>query len=158
MNNSNIEIKPMTIEDVDIMPWKNGERHLEYMREAIKRSETNVIDFLSIWLDGQIAGYGGIDYEKEQEAGYMWMLTVNPKYRSQGLGTKLIDALEKQVRQRGLNSVKLSVEVINPKAKALYERLGYKTIGQTKESWEQSAEDGGIEIYTTICDVMEKPL
>ena len=58
----------------------------------------------------------------------MWQLAVLPALQSRGLGTLLIRAAEQRIRNRGLRRAELAVEESNPRARALYERLGYASL------------------------------
>jgi len=57
---------------------------------------------------------------------YLSNVAVYPKYRRLGLGSKLLGALEEEVRSVGKNRMVLHADVNNHGAIRLYERLGYK--------------------------------
>ena len=57
------------------------------------------------------------------------MLEVHPALQSCGIGALLIQAAEQRIRLRGLQRAELGVEDSNPRARALYERLGYAAYG-----------------------------
>ena len=60
-------------------------------------------------------------------------LYVQPKFRSQGIGTQIIKRCEQLVRGAGYNKLGLAVNPdLNPRAYALYQRLGYYAISQDK--------------------------
>jgi ribosomal protein S18 acetylase RimI-like enzyme len=50
------------------------------------------------------------------------------------------------------------VEENNPRARALYERLGYVAYGRKPEAWDEDAPDGSIRRYETVCTLMHKEL
>ena len=52
-------------------------------------------------------------------------LEIHADHRGGGMGTKLITAAERRLRKLGFDQVALAVEVTNPRAAKLYERLGY---------------------------------
>lgn len=54
--------------------------------------------------------------------------------------------------------VALGVEESNPRARALYERLGYDAYGREPDSWDEVGPDGKIFRYETMCTVMRKEL
>ena len=53
-------------------------------------------------------------------------LGVQPDLRGQGLGSKLIHHFIEVARAKGRATVSLDVSIENPKAQALYERLGFQ--------------------------------
>ena len=55
-----------------------------------------------------------------------------PKYRGQGLGTKLVQATLKKAKEFGLEKVELEVYTSSPAAVALYRRLGFVDEGFVK--------------------------
>ena len=61
--------------------------------------------------------------------GELWIIShlgVSEELRGQGIGARLIEYLIDSVRQRGGRRVGLDVAVINPRAEALYERMGFE--------------------------------
>jgi phosphinothricin acetyltransferase len=53
-------------------------------------------------------------------------LYVSEEKRGMGIGSKLINEAERIAKEKGYSKVSLAVNpIFNPKAKALYERLGY---------------------------------
>lgn len=52
-------------------------------------------------------------------------LSVAPEVRGRGVGSQLLEHAIAFAEQRGLNSIRLSVIDSNPRARALYERLGF---------------------------------
>jgi len=61
-----------------------------------------------------------------QGVGVLWALRVLPPFQSQGIGTRLIAYAESELAARGFQFAELSVARDNPRAKKLYQRLGYK--------------------------------
>ena len=62
-------------------------------------------------------------------------LAVHPDVEGQGIGTQLIRAVEALAQSEGKRWVTLKVEDINPRAKRLYERLGFVTDKFEKLPW-----------------------
>lgn len=58
-------------------------------------------------------------------------ICVDAAARSQGVGTALLAALEDEARTRHYTSLRLDVIDSNPRARALYERLGFTATGTT---------------------------
>jgi ribosomal protein S18 acetylase RimI-like enzyme len=83
---------------------------------------------------------------------------VHPVLQSCGIGTVLVRAAEDRIRARGLSCAELGVEAGNPRARALYERLGYVAYGSAPDGWDEEAPDGSIRRYETTCVLLRKPL
>jgi ribosomal-protein-alanine N-acetyltransferase len=61
--------------------------------------------------------------------GYVQTICVAPEERSRGIGGRLLYEVEERVFRDSPN-VFLCVSDFNPRARALYERLGYKLVGE----------------------------
>ncbi len=83
-------------------------------------------DVKIIVVDGVDAGWLQIS-ESEQEIS-LYQIHIGPGYRSRGIGTRLMQDLLARSRQQR-KPVSLYVVRNNP-AKALYERLGFKVVGE----------------------------
>lgn len=59
-------------------------------------------------------------------------LCVAPDQRGRGIGTALLDAAGELARERGLRAVGLSVVDTNPRAEALYRRLGFRPVRRAR--------------------------
>lgn len=57
---------------------------------------------------------------------YLSNVSVYPEFRSFGIGTKLLEAVEEEVKSIGKKRIVLHAETHNTRAISLYERLGYK--------------------------------
>jgi ribosomal protein S18 acetylase RimI-like enzyme len=145
-------------DDLQSVSWCGSPTHLKYVAEAIERTFRGEVDYLAIDVDGIPLGIGGVDFTINGEVGTLYQLSVHPNYQSQGIGTALIQALEKRKLDRGFTVAELSVEMKNDRARALYERLGYNITGIETQSWKQEADNGEVTVYTCPCLRMRKTL
>jgi ribosomal protein S18 acetylase RimI-like enzyme len=70
-------------------------------------------------------------------AGDLWIIAhlgIDPRFQGAGVGGRLITHLIDSIRQRGGRRVGLDVAVINPRAEALYKRLGFTVTGTPKST------------------------
>jgi ribosomal protein S18 acetylase RimI-like enzyme len=91
---------------------------------------------------------------------YVEALLVHPSYRSQTVGTQLLEAAERLVRERGHRRIGLAVAVENIRAWALYDRRGYREadIGDFANHWSYVDESGGEVTATETCSYLVKQL
>ena len=50
------------------------------------------------------------------------------------------------------------MEECNPRARRLYERLGYLAYGREPSSWDEEAPGGSLTRYKTVCTLIRKEL
>lgn len=65
---------------------------------------------------------------------YIGHLGIEPALRGRGIGGMLIDHLLEQGRRNGFARVALDVSCANPRAQALYERLGFQVTGERRST------------------------
>jgi len=130
-------------------------------------NEAEVVDSIRLWLsfisknaaftyekDGEVAGMAVIylqPFEKHKHIA-LFAIIVDPRFRGQGIGSKLIRHLEKAAKNDlGLVILHLEVYEGNP-AYELYKRLGYKEYGKQK----RFLRDAPDKYSTKVC--MQKEL
>ncbi len=132
---------------------------LDKMPAELDRARRGVIDHLVVCTrEGLPVAKGAVNYEEKPGAGVICTLSVRAELRSLGIGTVLIGASEDRIRARGLPRAEISAEENNPRALALYERLGYVVYGTEPDSWDHEAEDGTVQLYETTCTMLRKDL
>lgn len=82
---------------------------------------------------------------------------VPEEHRSQGIGTAMMREAERRARPAG--RLQLGVDVGNPRARQLYERLGYRLLGEQITTTYEYVDSGGVRRSATETDeMMEKDL
>ena len=73
-----------------------------------------------------------LDFETRRRQGDAVLVAaaVRPELQGRGIGTALMAAAEELTCTRGLRAVVLGVEDSNPRARRLYERLGYEAVAK----------------------------
>ena len=82
-------------------------------------------------LDGEAVG--SVSFEARKEfPGFMhlYALVVVEPFQGRGIGTRLIASVEEEARGRKLAGIQLGVGIDNVGALRLYERLGYRRVGE----------------------------
>lgn len=60
------------------------------------------------------------------------MLAVNGSHRGKGIGSRLLEMAEVLATEKGYSKLQLEVVDTNPRAKKLYERMGYASVKSVK--------------------------
>lgn len=79
------------------------------------------------WWGALRATWGSRMADHRPAAGELYIdgIAVSPEARGQGVGTRLLEEIAIIAREQGMRWVRLDVIDTNPRAKALYERVGY---------------------------------
>jgi ribosomal protein S18 acetylase RimI-like enzyme len=92
---------------------------------------------------GQLVGYValtyGFSFELQGPFGLVDELYVTAPARNRGLGRAVLQALQQQARASGLVALHLQTEPANPRAKRLYESLGFADDGRSNLTWRSTA-------------------
>ncbi|WP_405413680.1 GNAT family N-acetyltransferase [Streptomyces decoyicus] len=154
-----VRVRDLLPQDLPACSWSGSGTHLRQVERELVRVAAGEVDYLAVCtpMDLPVA-IGGIDYQVREKAGTLWQLAVLPALQSCGLGTLLIRAAEQRIRNHGLRRAELAVEEDNPRARALYERLGYVAYGREPDAWDEEGPDGVILRHETICVLMRRDL
>lgn len=136
----NIEIRTCQESDIELLEkvfpsGTNNGWHLQRFKSQQKGDSTYLVAF----LNGQPVGHLDLlwkpvgnevrnKYLKDQPE--INALVVVSELQSQGIGSKLIHVAEELVWKKGFQKACIGVATNNPRARALYERLGYIDWGQ----------------------------
>jgi ribosomal protein S18 acetylase RimI-like enzyme/Ser/Thr protein kinase RdoA (MazF antagonist) len=155
-----LHVRDLTEADLPGVAWSGGSLHPRYVAEALhRRAATDEVEYLAVCgSTGAPIAIGGIDFAVSLGAGTLYQLAVMPTLQSRGIGTLLIDAAERRIRDRGLTRAELSVEIENTRAMALYQRLGYVGFGTELDSWETETPAGERQVHHAQCIRMRKDL
>lgn len=81
--------------------------------------------FMAVDEKGEIVGVAKL-YEKEEGTGHVSHIAVAPEYQHQGIGSLLMDAVEKRARKRGFKTIGTMARLT---AAAEFERAGFSVVG-----------------------------
>lgn len=156
-----LDLTVRDLADADLVAcgFAGSELHLTQVAKELDRARHGEVDYLAVCTrTGLPVAIGGVDYLPHPGAGSLWQLSVHPALQSCGIGTVLIGAAEQRILARGLGRAKIGVELSNPRARALYERLGYVAYDEVLEAWDQQDPDGSITRHETMCAQLRKEL
>ena len=152
-------VRDLSPEDLPACAWSGSALHLTSIARALERVRLGEWDYLAACPpSGLPVALGGIDYDQNPGAGTLTQLAAHRALQSCGIGTLLIQAAEQRILDRSLHRAELAVEESNPRARALYERLGYVAYSRAVEAWDEQAANGTVFRYETMCTLMRKEL
>jgi len=127
--NAPLLARPMTVRDLHAVlaienraysfPWTRG----NFVDSLAAGYHTLVLADAAAGIVGYFVAMAGVGEM------HLLNLTVAPPWQGQGLGTRLLDALEDQCRRLALATVWLEVRGSNERARALYRRRGFTEVG-----------------------------
>jgi ribosomal protein S18 acetylase RimI-like enzyme len=97
-------------------------------------------------------------YADGYSRGYLYSLRVRPEWQAQGIGTRLVKAAEATLRARGFTTAVIAAGKDNPRARQLYERLGFRTFADDPGVWYFQDVNGMQQSVAEPCWVMQKRL
>ncbi len=108
--------------------------HRQLIEEAFRRQQTGEVMMLVADLDDFPVGQAWLDLSAREtdSVGVIWALRVFPLLRNHGIGSRLMIAAEQLLFERGYRWSELTVDQQEPRARRLYERLGYRSAGATE--------------------------
>ena len=171
MDRTEFAIKPLAEREVALVAqqinfdWAASGKHADRFR---RQQEGHVVYFVA-WVGELAVGHAlikwrGSDVEtiSSQLLGCPDIedLYVVPDYREAGIGSSLLSHAERLAIRHGYRQIGLGVDVTNPRARRLYERLGYSDsgFGEHRTSWYYLDREGREQLTTEVCNYLVKPL
>lgn len=135
------------------------------MAEQLPHIESGDVDYLLVVLpdagntgEDRAVAKGAITYVEVPGSGVLTQLSVVDEMRSHGFGSLLVRSMEHRIRDRGSGRAEIAVELDNPRARRLDERLGFVAYDERPASWMQTGPDGQRYRYHTICTWLAETL
>jgi len=140
-----IRIRTATAKDLPSLEWEGEYTHFRRLfQQAYQQSQLRQGDMYLAEIPGVgIVGQAFVQYNSNRydladghQRAYVYSVRVKSAYRDQGIGTRLLQTIENDLKARGFHYVTLNVAQDNPDARRLYERLGYRVIGDDPGEWQ----------------------
>jgi ribosomal protein S18 acetylase RimI-like enzyme len=125
------------MEDNGIHQWDNIYPNEEILNEDILSNHMFLCE-----LENQIASVFVLNQDCDEEyTNGTWQykeasffvihrLCVNPVFQGKGIGTRTMLLIEKFLRNKNIETIRLDAYSLNPIALKMYEQLGYKRVGE----------------------------
>lgn len=165
-----LAVRPMRPDDLDAVVAAMGQREFFTKRLGLHATGHGIMLIAVDWsegLGGRVRGDVYVWFAAADEdvvrrhlpgVPVLNHLEVDPAYRGRGIGTELIRAAERLVTRHGHRRVAIGVGVDNPRARALYERLGYRewVHGLVDTSYETHLPDGSVRRFPETIAILVK--
>jgi ribosomal protein S18 acetylase RimI-like enzyme len=144
--------------DLEKLEWFGAfTHHRALIREAFELQSRGEAVLLLAIVGGFPVGQAWLHLTR-RPAPTIWAVRVLEPFQGAGLGARLLQALEDEAAARGCERLELAVEQSNERARAFYERLGWRVTGERAESYGYTLPDGRP-VRHELCEwVMEKRL
>jgi GNAT superfamily N-acetyltransferase len=141
-----IAIRLCREEDLSKLEWHGSfSHHRQIFREAYDLHQRGAALML-VAADGSGFPIGQAWLDFRRKPGWrhskVWAVRVFAPVQGAGIGRRLMKALEEIARRRGETRLELGIEKKNEPARAFYERLGWRTDRETRESYGYATPEG----------------
>jgi ribosomal protein S18 acetylase RimI-like enzyme len=167
-----VDVRPLAAEELGHIQQALPPEHPEAHVRRLADQRAGRVTYLVAWASARALGHvlvrwGGATnpelrwrLDTRESHPYVEALLVHPCFRSRSVGSQILDAAEALVRDRGLCQIGLAVALENVRARALYERLGYRDlgIGEFPNAWSYVDEDGNEVTESETCSYLVKDL
>ena len=140
-----INIRPCEQTDLPKLEWFGMfTDYREIILAAFERQEKDEVVMLIAEVNHFPIGQLWIDLTKQckDSIGVLWAFRVLPPFQGRGIGHCLLELTEKILKDKGFTIAEIGVEKDNPKAKRLYERMGYQVVKDNVEEWDFATPEG----------------
>jgi ribosomal protein S18 acetylase RimI-like enzyme len=154
-----LAVDDLRADEIAGLTWSGNPAHLRSVAAALDRAAQGLEGYLVVRAPaGEPVAKMRVDYTSEDDTGVFSQLATMDRLQGLGIATMLIAAAEQRVRARGLTFAALGVEDDNPRARRLYERLGYQASGRRPASWEYQDDHGVLRRHETTLTMLRKRL
>jgi [ribosomal protein S18]-alanine N-acetyltransferase len=133
--------QPMRLSDLDdVLAIENASFAAPWSRQMFADELSNqAATVVCFTVAEKLVGY--LCFWEVVDEGHLLNIAVHPKHRSDGLGSFIMDHLERTCVSRGLRRILLDVARRNVPARNLYKQCGFHAIGFRKNYYAETQDD-----------------
>ena len=128
----NLTIRPAILEEESLIIalWRNCNLVTSYndpqqdFRFARDKPNSNVL--VGLTPEGNLIGSVMVGHDGHR--GWVYYVATDPKYRNQGVGSTMMEAAEKWLKEKGIVKLMLMVRETNIQATEFYRRVGFEQV------------------------------
>lgn len=94
------------------------------------------IDCYVVEADGKLVGYALVERRRTSRIGRLTSIAVSPDAAGGGIGRRLLAAVEAGAAEQGCDRLRLEVRADNARARAIYDRSGYRAFETIPDYYE----------------------
>jgi ribosomal protein S18 acetylase RimI-like enzyme len=133
-----VTIRYITKVDLPLLEWEGEYSHLRqvYAETFRRMSRGLALMWLAELPSNKVIGqvFAQLVTDDAHKA-YIHAFRVRPEYRRTGIGSRLMDTAERELRNRRYRQACLNVTYENTAARRLYQRLGYRVVTEVSGQW-----------------------
>ncbi|PKN99063.1 MAG: hypothetical protein CVU42_09350 [Chloroflexi bacterium HGW-Chloroflexi-4] len=160
-------IRPLVKSDLPALEWDGEYLHFRNVfADVFKKVEKGTVKaWVAVSQDGRMVGQVFLQLSSDRREladgwnrAYLYSLRVRQIWQNQGIGSRLMDVVEDDLKRMGYTRVTLNVARDNQGAIRLYTRLGYQIVAEEPGVWSYPDHKG---IWRTVSEPswrMEKKL
>jgi len=161
-----VEIRRATEDDLPGMEWEGEFRHFRRLYraaflDACQGRKTILLAKSDGVIVGQLIVQFGTDLAclpRPELTGYLYSFRVREGFRGRGVGSQLIETAEAALRERDYQQAAIAAAKVNPRARRLYERLGYSVVGEDPGQWSYLDDRGIVRNIAEPAHILAKGL
>jgi ribosomal-protein-alanine N-acetyltransferase len=137
-----VVLAPMTMEDITrVLEIERQSFHTPWPTDAYVHElrENRLASYIVARAEEALVGYAGMWVILDEA--HITTIAVDPRYRGQHIGERLLVGLIDEALDRGARWMTLEVRRSNATAQALYRKYGFREIGTRKGYYSDNRED-----------------
>lgn len=153
-----IILRPLQKNDLPALEWDGEYLHFRNVfADVYKKVEKGTVKaWVAVTLDGSMVGQVFLQLSSDRREladgwnrAYLYSLRVRQAWQNLGIGSKLIEVVEEDLRKMGYTRVTLNVARNNQAAIRLYTRLGFQIVAEEPGVWSYPDHKG---IWRTVTE------
>lgn len=83
---------------------------------------------------GKIRGFVlGFVSQTQKKTFFLWQIGISPAMQGKGIGQRLLEAIERRIKNKSIKRIELTVDPKNKPSQRLFEKNGYSVISQKED-------------------------
>lgn len=148
-----ILVRQLVVDDLPALEWNGQFTHFRRMYREIYQSscQGKALMWVAELSGKEIVGQLFVQLSGSREEladglyrAYVYGFRIKPQFQGAGLGTRLLQTVEEDLRNRDFEWITLNVGRGNFKARRFYHLRGYKIVAAEPGQWAYSDEQGRV--------------